>query len=197
MALRKNAKRVLGRAYLRLIGWREEGGPPVQPPYVLIAAPHTTNWDLPHMLALSYVYDVPIRWAGKHTLFKAPYGWFMKALGGIPIVRHERRGRVQTLADLFEEYPDLVLTMPAEGTRSRREHWKSGFYHIARLAEVPIVCGFLDYGTKRGGFGPAIQPTGDLKADMDAIRDFYEGKAGLYPEKFGPVRLREEDALET
>ncbi len=194
--MRKAIKRAIGRSYLRLAGWRAEGGRPSASSYVLIAAPHTSNWDLPHMLALSYVYDVPIRWAGKHTLFRFPYGWFMRALGGIAIVRHERRGRVQQLADLFDEHPGLVLTVPAEGTRSRREHWKSGFYHIARMADVPIVCGYLDYATKRGGFGPAIQPTGDVRADMDKIRAFYADKHGLYPELFGPVRLREEDGEE-
>ena len=186
-------KRMLGRGYLRLSGWREERGRPEAPTYVLIAAPHTSNWDLPLTLALSYVYDVPIRWAGKHTLFRFPYGGVMKALGGIPIVRGRPGGRVQKLAALFEEHPNLVLTVPAEGTRSRREHWKSGFYYIARAADVPIVCGYLDYARRRGGFGPAIHPTGDLKADMDRIRAFYADKVGKYPDKFGPVRLREED----
>lgn len=189
----RGLKRAIGRSYLRLAGWREEGGRPEAEAFVLIAAPHTSNWDLPLTIALSYVYDVPIRWAGKHTLFRFPYGWFMRALGGIPIVRHERRGRVQQLADLFEEHENLVLTVPAEGTRSRRDYWKSGFYHIARIADVPIVCGYLDYQRKRGGFGPAIRPTGDVSGDMDRIREFYADKVGRYPEKFGPVRLREED----
>ncbi len=190
----KALKRFVGRTYLRVNGWREEGERPEPEQYVLIAAPHTTNWDLPYMLALSFVYDVPIRWAGKHTLFKFPYGPIMKALGGIPIVRSKRGNRVEALARLFDEYPNLVLAMPAEGTRSRVEHWKSGFYHIAREANVPIVCAFLDYERRRGGFGPTLHPTGDIRADMDLLRAFYGDKVGKYPEKFGPVRLRNETA---
>jgi len=192
----KRVKEALGRAFLAATGWQQDGDRPSPPQFVLIAAPHTTNWDLPFMLALSFVYDVPIKWAGKHTLFEPPYGVLMRALGGIPIVRHERGNRVQALAALFDEIPDLVLTMPAEGTRSRTEYWKSGFYRIAVEADVPIVCGFLDYSRKRGGFGLVVHPTGDVRADMAKIRRFYEDKVGMYPEKFGPVRLRAEDESE-
>jgi len=188
----KALKRFIGRTYLRVNGWEEAGERPEPKKYVLIAAPHTTNWDLPYMLAISFVHDVPISWAGKHTLFKFPYGWFMKALGGIPIVRTKRSNRVESLARLFDKYPNLVLAVPAEGTRSRTEHWKSGFYHIAREADVPIVCSFLDYEKRRGGFGPTLYPSGDIEADMDKLRAFYEDKVGKYPEKFGPVRLRSE-----
>ena len=192
----KRVKELLGRAYLSTAGWAQEGERPSPPQFVLIAAPHTTNWDLPFTLALSFVYDVPIKWAGKHTLFKPPFGWLMKRLGGIPIVRHTRGNRVQALASLFDEIPDLVLAMPAEGTRSRTEYWKSGFYRIAVEADVPIVCGYLDYGRKRGGFGLVVHPTGDMRADMDRIRAFYADKVGMYPDKFGPVRLRGEDEAE-
>ena len=184
--------RWLGGLVNAITGWKLDGDRPAARRFVLIAAPHTSNWDLPFTLALSYVYDVPIRWAGKHTLFKFPFGTFMKALGGIPIVRHKRGNRVKQLADLFTEHPNLVLTVPAEGTRSYRDHWKSGFYHIAREAGVPIVCGYLDFGRKRGGFGLVLEPTGDVKADMDQIRAFYEGMQGKFPEKFGPIRLKEE-----
>jgi 1-acyl-sn-glycerol-3-phosphate acyltransferase len=191
-SMRRGLKRIIGRAYLRISGWKEEGARPSPRAFVLIAAPHTSNWDMPLTIALSFVYDLPIRWAGKHALFRWPFGWFMKALGGIPIVRHERGDRVKKLAGLFAEHEDLVLAVPAEGTRKRVEHWKSGFYHIAREARVPIVCGYLDYARRRGGFGLVIEPRGDLHADMDAIRAFYADKVGKYPEKFGPVRLREE-----
>ena len=190
--MQKALKRLVGRTYLAATGWREEGERPAPPQFVLIAAPHTSNWDLPIMMALSFVYDVPIRWVGKHTLFAPPGGWLMRALGGIPVVRHERQSRVQTLAALFEEYPDLVLTVPAEGTRGRVEHWKSGFYHIARAADVPIVCGYLDYARRRDDFDLVLTPTGDVRADMDRVRAFYADKVGKFPEKFGPVRLREE-----
>jgi len=188
----RGPKRFIGRAFLRIFGWREEGERPRAASFVLIAAPHTSNWDLPFTLALSYVYDVPIRWAGKHTLFAFPFGPFMRLLGGIPIRRDRRQNRVQQLADLFRDNPGLVLVVPTEGTRSRVDRWKSGFYHIARAANVPIVCGYLDYARKRGGFGLELWPSGDVHADMERIRAFYADKTGKYPENFGPVRLREE-----
>jgi 1-acyl-sn-glycerol-3-phosphate acyltransferase len=189
----RTMKRWIGRAFLRAFGWREEGSRPSAPAYVLIAAPHTSNWDLPFTLALAFVYDVPLRWAGKHTLFRFPYGFAMRALGGIPIRRHLRENRVEQLAGLFREHPNLVLTVPAEGTRSYTETWRSGFYHIAREAGVPVVCGYLDYARRRGGFGLSLVPTGHLRDDMDLVRAFYADKQGKYPEKFGPVRLREEE----
>ena len=190
-------KRAVGAAYLKLAGWEAIGPPPEASEYVLIAAPHTSNWDLPYMLAISYVLDVPIRWAGKHTLFRFPFGPAMKALGGIPIVREKKSNKVQQLAALFTRHPGLKLTVPAEGTRGRTEHWKSGFYWIAREADVPIVCGYLDFARKEGGFGNLVHPTGDVKADMDRIRAFYEDKVGKIPENFGPIRLREESGRDT
>jgi len=190
--MRRTLKRIIGRAYLRASGWETEGERPSAPAFVLIAAPHTSNWDMPIALAVSFAYELPMRWAGKHTLFRWPYGWLFEALGGIPIVRDERGDRVHKLASLFDEHAGFVLGMPAEGTRGRAEHWKSGFYHIAQEAGVPIVCGYLDYERKRGGLGLVIEPTGDIHADMDRIRAFYADKVGKHPEKFGPVRLREE-----
>jgi 1-acyl-sn-glycerol-3-phosphate acyltransferase len=108
-------------------------------------------------------------------------------------VRHQRGQLVAEAARLFAERDDLALVVPAEGTRSAASHWKSGFYHIARTAGVPIVCGYLDYARHRGGFGLVLMPSGDIRADMDRIRAFYADKAARYPEKFGPVRLQEED----
>lgn len=183
----------LARLFLKLTGWEPEGERPTAKKYVLIAAPHTTNWDFPYTLALAQIFNINIRWMGKHTLFAFPFGGIMKALGGIPIKRHTRGNLVQAMADDFVNHDELALTVPTEGTRSRVQYWKSGFYHIARKANVPIVMGYLDYKRKRGGFGPAFYPSGDLKKDMDAIRAFYADKTGKYPENFGPVRLKEEE----
>ena len=185
-------KRVLGNAFLRVMGWRPDGAAPERGGYVLIAAPHTTNWDFSFTIALSFVYDVPIRWMGKASLFEGPQGKLFEWLGGVPVVRSERRNMVDQMIELFERKDDLVLLVPSEGTRSRVPHWKSGFYHIARGADVPVVLGFLDYARKRGGFGPPVELTGDVEKDMDGIRAFYSDKVGKFPEKFGPVRLREE-----
>ncbi|MEM9070411.1 MAG: lysophospholipid acyltransferase family protein [Myxococcota bacterium] len=186
-------RRIMGRTFLSAFGWKEEGDPPAHAKYVLIAAPHTTNWDFPFTLALSWVTGVRIRWMGKHSLFEGPFGWFFKGVGGVPVIRHEKRNMVQQMIDLFEESDQLVLLVPAEGTRSRRDHWRSGFYHIAQGADVPVVLGYLDFARRRGGFGEGRKMSGDIKADMDRIRAFYADKVGKYPEKFCPPKLREED----
>jgi 1-acyl-sn-glycerol-3-phosphate acyltransferase len=100
------------------------------------------------------------------------------------------------MADAFARNPDLVLTVPPEGTRARAPRWKSGFYQIARAARVPIAMGYLDYTRRRGGLGPLLVPGDDLRADMDAIRAFYTDKRGKHPDRFGDVRLAEEDAAD-
>jgi len=185
-------RKLIARAFLRLTGWEPEGARPEPRRYVLIAAPHTSNWDLAYLLALAETYDVRVSWMGKHSLFRPPLGWAMRLLGGIPVVRHERGNLVASAAQSFAGREDLALVVPAEGTRGYVPYWKSGFYHIARTAKVPIVLGYLDYARKRGGFGPALEPTGDTRRDMDEIRDFYADKTGKYPDQFGAVRLKEE-----
>jgi len=184
--------RLLARWFLNLTGWEPEGVPPTERNFVLIAAPHTSNWDLVYLLALAAVLDVRISWMAKHSLFRPPLGFVLRGLGGIPVYRKERRNMVAQMADAFAERESLVLVVPAEATRSYVPHWKSGFYHIARTADVPIVMGYLDYERKRGGFGPPVQLTGDMRRDMDAVREFYSDKIGRYPDKFGEVRLKEE-----
>lgn len=182
----------IGRLVLRLTGWEAEGGRPVEGKYVLIAAPHTSNWDLPVMMLLAWTYEMKISWMGKHVLFAFPQGILMRWLGGIAIDRSRSHNRVSQMADLFSQREDLILVVPAEGTRSYTAHWKSGFYHIAAEARVPIVMGYLDFKHKRGGFGPGLLPSGDMGADMDQIRAFYSDKLGKNPDLFGPVRLKEE-----
>jgi 1-acyl-sn-glycerol-3-phosphate acyltransferase len=184
--------KLIARSFLKLTGWRAEGARPAESRFVLIAAPHTSNWDLPYLLALAIVFDVKISWMGKHVLFRPPMGWIMRRLGGIPVVRHRRGNMVSDLAQLFERSDSLALVVPAEGTRSYVSHWKSGFYHIARAANVPILPSYLDYSRRCGGFGPPLFPTGDIPSDMDEVRDFYSDKVGRYPDQFGEVRLKEE-----
>jgi 1-acyl-sn-glycerol-3-phosphate acyltransferase len=186
-------RKLLARTFLRLTGWVPDGDRPSAPRFVLIAAPHTSNWDLAYLLALAETYDLRISWMGKHQIFRWPVGGLFRALGGIPIRRHERADRVGAMAREFAERDTFALVVPAEATRSWAPHWKSGFYHIARRANVPIVMGFLDYARRRGGFGPVFFPTGDVGKDMDVIRAFYADKTGKYPDQFGPVRLREEE----
>jgi 1-acyl-sn-glycerol-3-phosphate acyltransferase len=190
--MRVSVKKLIGRAYLNLLGWRSLGGAPRLRKYVLVAAPHTSNWDFPLLLAFSWVHDVRVSWLGKHTLFRGPMGWFFRATGGIPVDRRAAQGVVASVAAAFRDADRLIVAISPEGSRSHREHWKSGFYHVARTANVPIVLGVLDYGRREGGFGPVIEPSGDVHADMDRIREFYADKQGKRPAQFGPVRLREE-----
>lgn len=186
-------KQALARWLLRLIGWQTVGARPTSDRYVLIAAPHTSNWDFPLMLIFAAAFDIKVTWMAKHSLFFPPMGWIMRALGGMPITRHRNQNVVAAMVAAFDTAPQLVLVVPTEGTREKSEYWKSGFYHIARQAGVPIVPSFLDFGRKRGGFGPALATSGDVRSDMHNFRDFYRGMQGKFPSQFGPVRLREED----
>ena len=185
--------RGVGRLYLRFSGWRVEGRFPDDAKTVVIAAPHTSNWDMPLMLAIAWVLDVRPAWLGKRELFRRPFGWLMRRLGGVPVDRAVRQNVVQQAVDRFAAVERLHLVIPPSGTRSRATHWRSGFYHIARGAGVPIVCAFLDYRRKVGGIGPVLRASGDIAGDMTRIRGFYVGIAGKFPELTTPVRLLEED----
>ena len=188
---------LLARLWLFLWRWRTvDRAEPVPQRCVMIGAPHTTNWDFPMTLAMAKVDGVKISWLGKRSLFRGPMGPIMRRLGGVAIDRSAAGGMVSSLAAEFANRERLVLVVPAEGTRAYTENWKSGFYRIAQEAGVPIVMAFVDRATRSGGFGPALTPTGDLTADMDAFRAFYEGKQGLKPGRFGPVRLKEETTPE-
>ena len=186
-------KETLARWLLRVTGWQTVGVRPASDHYVLIAAPHTSNWDFPLMLIFAAAFDIKDTWMAKHSLFYPPMGWIMRGLGGMPIIRHKNQNVVAAMVAAFDTVPHLVLVVPTEGTREKSEYWKSGFYHIARQAGVPIVPSFLDFGRKLGGFGPALAMSGDVRSDMQYFRDFYDGMQGKFPDQFGPVRLREED----
>lgn len=191
-------RRAIGRIALRLLGWRAVGEFPPEGAggCVLLAVPHTSNWDLFFLVAFAMAFELRISWMGKHALFEAPLGPFMRWLGGIPVRRGEPRRTVEEMAELFVSQKPLMLVIAPEGTRGRAAYWKSGFYWIAKRAGVPIVPTFLDYGTKTAGFGPALMPSDSLVADMDQLRAVYAGRRGLHPDDFGLVRLVEEDDAE-
>lgn len=184
--------RFLGALLLRILGWRVEGALPEGTKAVVIAAPHTSNWDMPIMIAVAYVLGVNPSWLGKKEIFRWPFGGFMRWLGGFPVDRGSRQNIVQQVVDVYGAADRLYVVIPPSATRRRASHWKSGFYHIARGAGVPVMATFLDYRRKVGGVGPVFQPTGDMKADMDILRTFYAGVAGKFPELTTPVRLAEE-----
>jgi len=160
---------------------------------VVIAAPHTSNWDLPHMLAASWVFRLRVSWFGKHTLFRPPLGWLLQRLGGLPVDRTAPRGLVGEVAARLETADQLFVAVSPEGTRGRRDRWKSGFYWIAHEAKVPVVCGYLDYGRRRAGLGLTFVPSGDVIADMDRVREFYAGIRGRHPSSESDIRLKEEE----
>jgi len=182
----------LARLWMWVFGWDTEGDHPQVEKGVIIAAPHTTNWDLPHMLAAAFIFRVRISWMGKHTLFKPPFGWFMRMLGGVPVDRRAPGGLVKQVADKFVAADKLLLAVPPSGTRSKRDRWKSGFYWIAHTAQVPVVCGYLDYGRKKACLGYTFVPSGDIAADMEKVRAFYDGVTGKYPELQNDIVLKEE-----
>jgi len=185
--------KLFGHIFLKLFGWKTAGEYPRADKFVLLAAPHTSNWDLAFMIAISFVYGVRLRWMGKHTLFTPPFGYFMRWLGGLPIERHKRSNMVHKMIEHFENNAKLALTIPPEGTRKRSEYWKSGFYRIAQGANVPVIPCFLDYKNKSGGLGPAINLSDNLTLDMDKFRAFYADKTAKFPRNFAVPRLREEE----
>jgi 1-acyl-sn-glycerol-3-phosphate acyltransferase len=184
---------LVGRTWLGMFGWRLETVEPAHEKFVLIAAPHTSGWDLPFMLSTSFSMRVPISWMGKKELFKPPLGWLLNGLGGIPIDRGARKNVVDWAVQEFAKRDRLVLAVPAEGTRAKVEYWKSGFYHIALGAGVPIGLGYLDFARKLCGIRGFVTPTGNVRADMDRVRELYRGITPKYPEHYGEPRLREED----
>lgn len=183
-----------GKAVLWLFGWTMEGLAPEPSKYVLIAAPHTSNWDFIFLLAYAWAFGVEVSWLGKREMFRWPFVGLLRRLGGIPVGRSSAGNVVDRMVEEFDRHDRLALVVPVEGTRGHVEYWKSGFYHIAGAAKVAIVMSYLDYPPKLGGFGPALMPSGDIKADMDTIRAFYAGKKGKRAEWTGRIRLKEEDA---
>lgn len=173
-------------AFLKLTGWKVEGAlPPQAAKSVFIAAPHTSNWDLPYTLMVAFALRLNPYWMGKHTIFKAPFGPIMRWLGGIAVNRDQANNLVAASAQAIRETDGPVqLIVPPEGTRSKTRYWKTGFYYIAQTAGVPIVMAYMDYAAKRSGLGPLFQPTGDVEADMAAIKAFYAPFKGKNADQF-------------
>ena len=178
---------------LRLFGWDVIGQVSAGKKFVLIGAPHTSNWDFPFGLAAVYIYRLKVSWIGKESLFKKPFGGFMRFLGGIAINRDSHHGVVEQIAKKLTESRKLVIAMTPSGTRKKSDYWKSGFYRIAHAAQVPILCGYLDYAHRRVCIGLCFGPTGNVKEDKDRIRDFYKGIKGKYPEMTANIELRDEN----
>jgi 1-acyl-sn-glycerol-3-phosphate acyltransferase len=173
-------------AFLKLTGWRVEGSlPEGATKCVLIAAPHTSNWDLPYTLMVGFALRLNLYWMGKHSIFRPPFGGLMKWLGGIPVNREKSNNLVAASVEAIRAAQGpLQLTVPPEGTRSKTRYWKTGFYHIAVGAQVPIVMAYMDYARKVSGLGPVFHPTGDIERDMESIKAFYAPFKGKNADQF-------------
>jgi 1-acyl-sn-glycerol-3-phosphate acyltransferase len=169
---------------LMITGWKKEGSRPEVAKCVVIAAPHTSNWDFPLTLMLAFTFRLKVYWMGKHTLFKGIMGPISRWLGGIEVDRTRSTNLVAQCIERFRSSESLAMIIPPEGTRKKVRYWKTGFYHIAHGAGVPIVLGFMDYRRKRGGLGPLFHPTGDIDRDMAEIQSFYEGVTGRRPDQW-------------
>lgn len=179
-------QKLISRIFLRIIGWHIYGSlPEGMTKAVLIAAPHTSNWDFVIGRAGFYKLGLKkVKFLIKKELFKFPMGPIIKSWGAIPTDRGKNNSTIAQVCKMFEEQDNLLLLITPEGTRSLVEHWKKGFYHIATAAKVPVVMTFVDYAKKEGGIGPVIYLTGDFEADMKVIEAFYRTKTAKFPENF-------------
>lgn len=176
--------RWLARSLLRLGGWRVTGSLPNLPRFVVIVAPHTSNWDFLVGVLAKYAIGIRVSFFGKDSVFRPPVGWLMRWLGGRPVDRSNRHGVVHQTVAAIQAAPRFVLALAPEGTRKRVARWRTGFYHIALGAGIPIVLAFFDYPRREVGFGPTLWPSGELERDLEAIGTFYRDKQGKRPELF-------------
>ncbi|QYJ75401.1 lysophospholipid acyltransferase family protein [Shewanella sp. FJAT-52076] len=181
------------RLLMKLTGWRFEGELPALPSYIITVAPHTSNWDFIVGVMARGALGERIHFLGKHQLFIPPWGWFFRAIGGSPVDRRKNNNLVDAVSALFEEDKNFKLALAPEGTRSKVSRWKTGFYHIAVKAKVPIVTVGLDFAECTVVLGPARATTGDMQADMDAIIAFYRGIKGRFPKQIPDYMPSEKD----
>ena len=181
-----NLLRGFSVTFLRWSGWTVSGGLPAEhPKCVLIAAPHTSNWDLPYTLMVAFALRLNVYWMGKQQIFRWPFGGLMRWLGGIAVNREQSSNLVAaSAAALVAADGPVQLIVPPEGTRSKTRYWKTGFYWIAHTAQVPIVMAYMDYERKLSGLGPVFMPSGDIEADMVKIKAFYAPFKGKNASQF-------------
>ena len=175
---------------LRLAGWTSVYVPAPGPKAVIAFYPHTSNWDFPLGVLFRAKHRLQAHWAGKDTLFRGPLRPLFLAMGGIPINRRIATGVVSQLAAEFARNDEFSICIAPEGTRSKTEHWKSGFYRLALEAKVPVGLAFIDYPKKTIGIEHWIHLTGDEAADLEMIRAGYAGKTALFPDQVGEIRFK-------
>jgi len=194
-SLRLDVLHYIGRFWLWAFKWKVQSDIPDIKKYVVVGAPHTSNWDFPFGLAMLYTLKIRLSWMGKDALFRPPLGYLLRSMGGIAIARDDRHGTVEQTVERLERAERLIIGIAAKGTRKKTEYWKSGFYWIALRANVPIVCCYLDYEKKLARIGFTVYPSGDVREDMKKIRSFYQNIQGKKPEYADNIYLKEEDLV--
>lgn len=175
----------------RLNGWKIVGTVPAETKKaVVIAAPHTSNWDFVYALAIFRMLKLKVRYLIKKEVYRFPLSILIKNTGGIPVERSRKQNLIEQIIQKLNESEELLVAIPAEGTRKRVDKWKSGFYYAALGAGVPVLPGYLDFKKKEGGFGPPIYLTGNKEEDMGKLRAFYADKMGKYPALFNLNAIR-------
>ncbi|HWO11496.1 MAG TPA: lysophospholipid acyltransferase family protein [Polyangiaceae bacterium] len=181
-------REVLVRRVLGVCGWRLAGEPPAVGQCVIVFAPHTSNWDFPLLLLVRIAFGRQVKYLAKHTLLRFPFGWFFRWTGAIPVERSESHQLVRQLCGAFERSAELWLALSPEGTRKKTDHWKSGFYHLALAARVPVLLAFVDASRRQCGLGPLLELSGDPERDQQAIAAFYADKRGIVPGNTSEIR---------
>ncbi|MEL7425595.1 MAG: 1-acyl-sn-glycerol-3-phosphate acyltransferase [Bacteroidota bacterium] len=176
-----NFSKWLAGIYMRMIGMEIIYPYPLPDKCVIAVVPHTSNWDFPIGLCVRPLLNERIHFVGKDSLFRWPIGGLMKKLGGVPVDRSQRNNFVQAVADIFKKRDHFRLTLAPEGTRSKVDELKSGFYYIAKEAGVPVVCCAFDWGKGEVRFDKPYMPTDDKEADFEYFYDFFEGSVGYQP----------------
>ncbi len=187
---RKPLSQHIALALARLLGWQIEVPPSVPAKCLIIGAHHTSGSDFFVTMLYLFASNLRFRWIAKDSAFRWPFGWLMRRLGGIPVVRSARSNFVDQIVALYDASDRLRVAISPEGTRSESGYWKTGFYYIAQGAGVPILLGYVDYPRKLVGIGPQLTPSGDIEADMQFLARFYADKTPRYPQRCGEVRVR-------
>jgi len=187
LAQKLTFSQLLAQAILRLVGWEATGSFPNISKYILVGAPHTSNWDFPLTMLLMFAKGVRFNWVAKQSLFRWPFKSLFHRLGGIPVKRDRANNFVGQIVEAFERSSHLIIAISPEGTRSLVTRWKTGFYYMAVGAKVPLVLGFVDYKLRQVGVGPVVYPSNDIEETFAQLRHFYADKTGKYPHKQGEI----------
>lgn len=177
-----------GRVIFKVLGWKCTGVTPPFKKFVILAAPHTSNWDGFFLILAASMLNLNFSYFGKNTLFRGPLGWFLRSTGGIPLDRSRNQSFVSQAVSWLDRHDTFAIGVAPEGTRKLTAGWRTGFYYIALQAKVPIVLGYIDYATKQGGILPeSLVPTGDIDKDFEWLEQRYAPFAALYPEWKSPI----------